>query len=94
MITWVRRGDGDVDPFRVLEVQAALTRVCRSLREVEADDVRFARAHHLRALRLAYDGLLDEACRLADVAPEELPDVGPLRRVVAEAQLGSRGWEW
>ena len=94
MITWVRRRDGEVDPFRVLEVQAALTRVCRALREVEADDVRFAKAHHLRALRLAYDGLLDEACRLAEVAPEELPDTGPLRRVVAEAHLGSRGWEW
>lgn len=94
MITWVRRRGEDVDPFRVLEVQAALSRVEHAMAEIEQDDARFARAHHLRALRLAYDGLLDEACRLARVAVDELPAVGPLRRVVAEAELGSRGWQW
>ena len=94
MITWVRRGGGDVDPFRVLEVQSSLARVERAIADVQADDVRFARAHHLHALRLAYDGLLEEACRLARVAVDELPAAGPLRRVVAEAELVARGWQW
>ncbi len=94
MITWTRRRRSDVDPFRALEVQSALARVERTLREVEADDSRFARAHHVRALRIAYDGLLVEACRLADVHLDDLPDVTSLRRVVAEAELGSRGWQW
>lgn len=94
MITWTRRRRDDVDPFRVLEVQSALARVERAIADVEADTGRFARAHHVRALRIAYDGLLDEACRLADVRLDELPDVGPLRRVVAEAELGARGWTW
>jgi hypothetical protein len=92
MITWTRRRRDEDDPFRVLEVQSSLARIERTIVEIEADDSRFARAHHLRALRIAYDLLLDEACRLADVP--ELPDVGSLRRVVAEAELGSRGWTW
>ncbi len=92
MISWTRRRRADVDPFRALEVQSSLARIERTIAEIEADDARFARAHHLRALRIAYDGLLDEACVLADV--EQLPDTTPLRRVVAEAELGSRGWTW
>jgi hypothetical protein len=91
MITWTRRRR-DIDPFRALEVQSSLTRIQRTMAEIEADESRFARAHHLRALRIAYDLLLDEACQLADV--DELPEVTPLRRVVAEAELGSRGWTW
>jgi hypothetical protein len=92
MITWTRRRREDVDPFRALEVQSSLARIERTIAEIEADEGRFARAHHLHALRIAYDGLLDEACMLADVG--ELPDITPLRRVVAEAELGSRGWTW
>jgi hypothetical protein len=92
MITWIRRRREDFDPFRALEVQSSLARIERTLASVEADDLRFAKAHHLRALRNAYDLLLDEACVLAAV--HELPDSGPLRRVVAEAELGSRGWTW
>jgi hypothetical protein len=91
MITWTRRRR-DVDPFRALEVQSSLARIERTMAEIEADDGRFAKAHHLRALRIAYDLLLDEACHLANI--DELPDIGPLRRVVAEAELGSRGWTW
>ena len=91
MITWTRRSRGS-DPFRALEVQSSLARIERTIAEIEADETRFARAHHLRALRIAYDLLLDEACTLADI--DELPDITPLRRVVAEAELGSRGWTW
>ncbi len=94
MITWMRRRSTDVDPFRALEVQAALARAGAGMRDVESDGTRFARAHHLHALRIAYDGLLEEACRLAGVRAEDLPPSGSVRRLVVEAELGARGWQW
>lgn len=53
---------------------------------------RFAQGHHLRAAQLAYEQLLQQACELADVTT--LPDGGPVRRVLAEAELRARGWTW
>lgn len=94
MITVSRRRGDEVDPFSVLAVQTALGRVLQRIAEVESDADRFARAHHVHALRLAYDGLIEEACRLAGVDVRELPEDASSRRVVAEAELGSRGWSW
>lgn len=94
MITIHRRHGDEVDPFGTLAVQSALARVERAIAQVEQDGDRFARAHHVRALRLAYDGLLEEACRLAGVDVDALPEAASSRRVVAEAELGVRGWSW
>lgn len=83
----------DVDPFSVLEVQISLTRVEGLIATLLADKSRFARGHHLRAARLAYDHLLEEACQLAGIT--DLPDGDRgLRRVMAEAELRNRGWNW
>jgi hypothetical protein len=81
-----------VDPFGALEVQLALTRVEREIEGLLADDGRFARGHHLAAARLAYDQLLSQACRLAGV--DGLPEQRGLCRLMAEAELRTRGWTW
>jgi hypothetical protein len=86
-----RRGI-DVNPFEALEVQMALGRLESLVDRFQVDDGRFARAHHLQAARAAYDRALDEACRLAGVA--DLPAEPAVRRVLAEAELRSRGWSW
>lgn len=83
----------DVDPFSALEVQLSLTRIEARIAGLLADESRFARGHHLRAARLARANLLEEACRLAGI--EDLPEGdGALRRMMAEAELRSRGWDW
>jgi hypothetical protein len=81
-----------VNPFDALEVQLALTRLEQRLAELQADDRRFARAHHLHAARIAYDQAIGEACRLAGV--EDLPEDRSVRRILAEAELRARGWDW
>ena len=95
MITWTSRsgrGRRDVDPFCALEVQVALARVERLVANLQRDDRRFARAHHLYAAVAAYDRLLTEACALAGV---QLPEgEGDTRRLLAEVELRARGWSW
>jgi len=94
MITWSREGRGrrDVDPFSALEVQVALARVERLVADLQRDDRRFARAHHLYSAVAAYDRLLTEACALAGV---DLPQgQGDARRLLAEVELRARGWSW
>jgi hypothetical protein len=95
MITWTSRsgrGRRLVEPFSALEVQVALTRVERLVADLQRDDRRFARAHHLYAAVAAYDHLLTEACALAGV---ELPEgEGDTRRLLAEVELRARGWTW
>jgi hypothetical protein len=88
-----RRRRPPTDPFSTLEVQLALSRLDREIdRLLRADDDLFARAHHLAAAVSAYGQALDEACVLAGVP---LPQGGrTLRRVLAEAELRSRGWDW
>src|SRR3954454_8679016 len=90
---WVTRTQQPcVNPFSALEVQLALSRVERLIDDLQRDDRRFARAHHLYSAIAAYDRLLDEACRLAG-AP--IPDaVGDTRRLLAEVELRARGWTW
>lgn len=88
-----RRRRWDVDPFCALEVQLSLSRVEAEIAALLNDgDGEFAKGHHLTAARIAFDQLLDEACRLAGVG--DLPDTRALRRVVAEAELRTRGWTW
>jgi hypothetical protein len=82
----------DTNPFSVLEVQMSLSRVDGEIEALLTDDKRFARGHHLKAARLAYDHLIEQACRLADIT--DLPQDRSVRRVVAEAELRSRGWTW
>lgn len=86
----VRRND--VDPFSALEVQISLARVEAHIESLLADESRFARGHHLRAARMAYDHLLDQACRMAGVT--DLPEERQVWRVIAEAELRNRGWTW
>jgi hypothetical protein len=91
---WVssRTQRSTVDPFSALEVQMALTRVERLIADLQRDDRRFARAHHLYSAVAAYDRLLDEACRLAGVPVPE--GRGDTRRLLAEVELRARGWTW
>jgi hypothetical protein len=94
-----QRRSGD-DPFEALEVQMALTRLDQEIKELRRngrDD--FAGAHHLRAAVKAYDYVLDEACRLAGVAAPggSTYPLGPaagIQRMLAEAELQARGWDW
>lgn len=81
-----------VDPFSALEVQISLARLETHIEQLLADERRFARGHHLRAARLAYDHLIEQACRMAGVS--DLPQDPQVRRVLAEAELRSRGWTW
>lgn len=88
-----RRRRWDVDPFSALEVQLALGRLEEEIvRLLRHDDDRFARGHHVMAARLAFDQVLEEACRLAGIT--DLPESPSLRRIVAEAELRTRGWTW
>lgn len=86
-----RRND---NVFETLEVQLALTRIDQEIKQLRfgrGDD--FAGAHHLRAAMKAYDYLLADACRLAGVVQE--PDAPvEVRRMLAEAELQARGWDW
>ena len=91
---WVnsRTQRSTVDPFSALEVQLALSRVERLIEDLQRDNRRFARAHHLYSAIAAYDRLLDEACRLAGVPTQE--GAGDTRRLLAEVELRARGWSW
>lgn len=81
------------DPFEVLSVQMRLERLANEIADLEANPQRWARAHHLRAALSAYDDLLEEACRMAG-APLADVEERPVRRVLEEAELRSRGWTW
>jgi hypothetical protein len=100
MVVWLRRTPGGrrgrrggIDPFSTLEVQLALSRLDREISALLTDrSERFAQGHHLQAALLAYEQVLLEACRLAEVP--SLPEGRRLRRVMAEAELRARGWTW
>lgn len=80
------------DPFASLGIQWRLRRVAAEIRHLEQDDGRWARVHHLRAAELAYDDLLAEACRLAGIPVPDAPR--PVRRLIMEGDLRTRGWTW
>jgi hypothetical protein len=92
VMRWVRRAP-ELDPFRTLEVQLSLTRLQNEIAVLQAaHEPVFARAHHLHAAITAYDRALDDACGLAQVSPADAG--GPVRRLLAEAELHTRGWRW
>lgn len=75
-----------------LTLQTRLTRLAGEINRLEQDGGRWARAHHLGAAQAAYDDLLTEACRLLQVPVPE--GTRPVRRLLAESELRSRGWSW
>lgn len=82
------------DPFDALQVQTRLTIVAEQLRLLEDDQHSWARAERLLAGQLAYDALLAEACRLADVPVHPHPRGDPWERLREEVELTARGWTW
>jgi hypothetical protein len=90
---WRRsRGGSTPDPFETLTIQTRLTRLAGELNRLEQDGGKWARAHHLNAAQAAYDRLLSDACGLLEIP---LPDgTPPVRRLLAETELRSRGWTW
>jgi hypothetical protein len=95
---WRRRRPGrrdatwDPDPFRTLAVQLRLGRIAAEISNLERDQGRWARAHHLVAATAAYDDLLCEAAVLSGIP---VPDVSPaVRRLMIEGQLRHQGWSW
>ncbi|MGF1661296.1 MAG: hypothetical protein ACFCVG_02290 [Kineosporiaceae bacterium] len=80
------------DPARVAELTAALARLDREIARIRRSDGAYARAHHLHAAVRAYGDVLDEARRVAGIpAPDGDEDV---RRMLAEVELRTRGWDW
>jgi hypothetical protein len=82
------------DPFDTLWVQDRLGVVARHVQSLEADKRAMARAERIIASQLAYDDLLEAACRLAgvDVPPHARGD--PAERFREEVELAGRGWAW
>jgi hypothetical protein len=90
----LRRHDPPPDPFDVLRIQVRLGILADELRALEQNDHVYAKAHRLRAIRAAYDDLLEEACRLAGVDLDPLADRGEQERLREEVELTARGWSW
>jgi hypothetical protein len=90
----LRRHDPTPDPFDVLRVQMRLSVLAEELRVLEHDDHVYAKAHRLRAIRAAYDDLLEEACRMAGVELDPQGRRGEDERLREEVELTSRGWSW
>ena len=88
----LRRTRHEQDPMETLVVQWRLSRLAWEIRQLESDESRWAKAHHLRAAELAYDDLLAEACGLAGV-PVPVA-TAPVRRLIMESDLRFRGWTW
>ncbi len=82
------------DPFVALRVQSRLGIVARHVQALEADRRAMARAERIVASQLAYDDLLEEACRMAgvDIPPHAKGD--PAERFREEVELAGRGWTW
>ena len=90
------------DPFQALELQYRLGVVAEQVRSLHEDDdcTVYAKAHRLEATQAAYDGLLQEACKLAGVnvtIPTQSTRVQRLsesERLREEVELAARGWSW
>lgn len=77
----------------------ALATELRSLEAVNADRIFYARAHRIHTRLQAYDQLLAEACKLANVPIEGIDrESGSYpsedERFRAEIELAARGWHW
>ncbi len=82
------------DPFAALRVQQRLGIVAAYVQKLEADTTVIARAERIIASQLAYDYLLEEACRMAGVDVPEHALGDPGERFREEVELASRGWAW
>lgn len=89
-----RAGPPAPDPFDALHVQMRLGIVADHLRHLEEDRHEWARAERIIASQLAYDALLAEACRLAEVEVLPRPKGDPWERMREEVELAARGWTW
>jgi hypothetical protein len=84
----------DADPFDALHVQMRLGIVAQHLQRLEDDPHAWARAERIIASQLAYDALLADACRLAEVEVLPRPKGDPWERMREEVELAARGWTW
>ncbi|WP_243758641.1 hypothetical protein [Actinotalea soli] len=93
------------DPFAVLRLQLRLGALAAQLRALDADPHPWARGRRQLAVQAAYDALLAEACRLADVEIAESAEGGSSLREAGlpvdeaerfreELALTERGWSW
>jgi hypothetical protein len=97
----VRRGavhPSEPDPFEVLNLQIRLAAMAQHVRALEDDPDLLSPGRRLELARAAYDALLTEACRLAEI---EAQPTGPAarrrtepERLADELQLAERGWLW
>jgi len=97
--TFLARATRAPDPLVTLRLQTRLGELATELRHVEEDPGLYARAHHWFAVQGAYDALLREACRLADLPTEATPlrageHAAADERLREELELSSRGWSW
>jgi hypothetical protein len=83
-----------VDPFAALRVQERLGAVAHHVQRLEVDQRTFARAERIIASQLAYDQLLEEACRMAGVTVQPHAKGDPAERFREEVELAARGWTW
>ncbi len=89
---WARRGSRGPDPFEALGIQIRLGAVAAELRAIDTDERMFARGRRRIAYQAAYDALLADACRLADVPIRD--EVDDAERLREELELAARGWSW
>lgn len=97
--TFLTRSKPAPDPLVTLRLQSRLGQLAAELRQVEEDPGLYARAHHWFAVQNAYDALLREACRLANLPVDADPLHADERsaadeRLREELELSSRGWSW
>lgn len=97
--TFLARRKPAPDPLATLRLQIRLGELATELRRIEEDTDLYARAHHWLAVQSAYDALLREACRLADLPAEATPlraggHAGAGERLREELELSARGWSW
>ncbi len=90
-----RAGRPTTDDFKTHQIRARLSRLTTEMQHmVQQTTPQFALGHHARAVSLAYDKTLLEACELAGVPLPEDDGGGPATRLLAEASLLQAGWRW
>lgn len=77
----------------VQRLAADLSRLSAHFVQVDESDAP-AKAFRLRAVALAYDGVLLDAARTLDVPAPEQPPLRPIERLQTEAALAQEGLVW
>ena len=77
----------------VQKLAADLSRLSAHFEQVDGSDAP-AKAFRLRAVALAYDGVLLDAARTLDVPAPEQPPLQPIERLQTEAALAQEGLVW